>query len=130
VGKVASLATMRELRAARAELRRLVEHNTRRKLTDRDPALCAQLTSQADRAAARLRVRNAFLLRHLAPAILDGVEWLMLSAQLTGRDTSYADALGLLLSDLRHASVGPRVAARLEARLAELVDQAVETESQ
>jgi hypothetical protein len=129
MGKVAtSLSSRRELRRARAELRRLVEQNTRRKLADGDPALREKLVQVAELEAVRLKVRHGFLLRHLAPALLDAVEWLLLADKVAGREPDYASALALLLGEMRHATVGPRVQARLEVRLAELVDEVVREE--
>jgi hypothetical protein len=123
-----SLGSRRELKAARAELRRLVDANTRRKLTDGDPALRARLAERAVYEVARLRVKHGFLLRHLAPALFDAIEWLLLADRLEGREPDYANALGLLLSDTRHASFDQRIAKRIEARLAALIDEAVQEE--
>jgi hypothetical protein len=129
VSKVStSLATRRELKAARAELRRLVEVGVRRRLTDGDPAQRARLAERAVYEVARLRVKHGFLLRHLAPALFDAIEWLLLADRLESREPDYANALGLLLSDTRHASYDARIAKRIEARLAALIDAAVAEE--
>jgi hypothetical protein len=116
VSTVTPLAPARELRDARAELKKLLHERAGREVVSEKGA------DLALRQAAAILQRHGFLLAHEGAPLLDFVEWMMLSDRLRGNATDYMSAIALATGDHRHIDLGGRLAQR-QQQLIEIMAQ-------